>query len=92
MPLDLRALRRLPRPPTVLATNNTWLMASLVYGANGILSGLGSVAPQLLVELHDAVAAGDLSAARAVNDRLVPLCRAMTIDGSAASSSIAPAA
>ena len=73
---NLRALRRLPRPPTVLATNNTWLMASLVYGANGILSGLGSVAPQLLVELHDAVAAGDLAAARAVNDRLVPLCRA----------------
>lgn len=73
---NLRALRRLARPPMVLATNNTWLMASLVYGADGILSGLGSVAAPLLVELHAAVAAGDLAAARAVNDRLVPLCRA----------------
>lgn len=72
---NLRALRRLERPPTVLATNNTWLMASLVYGADGILSGLGSVAAPLLVALHAAVAAGDLAAARAVNDRLVPLCR-----------------
>jgi 4-hydroxy-tetrahydrodipicolinate synthase len=34
------------------------------------------VAAPLLVELHAAVAAGDLVAARAVNDRLVPLCRA----------------
>jgi 4-hydroxy-tetrahydrodipicolinate synthase len=73
---NLRALRRLDTPPTVLATNNTWLMASLVYGADGILSGLGSVAAPLLVALHAAVAAGDLAAARAANDRLVPLCRA----------------
>jgi 4-hydroxy-tetrahydrodipicolinate synthase len=73
---NLRALRALPRPVTVLTTNNSWLFASLAYGADGILSGLGSVAAPLLVALHEAVAHGHLEAARQVNDRLVPLCRA----------------
>ena len=72
----LRALRKLDRPVTMLSSNNGWLFASLAYGADGILSGLGSVAAPLLVELHEAVAAGQLDAARAMNDRLVPLCRA----------------
>ncbi|UVH56214.1 dihydrodipicolinate synthase family protein [Variovorax paradoxus] len=73
---NLRALRALPRPVTLLSSSNSWLFASLAYGADGILSGLGSVAAPLLVALHEAVARGDLAAARAVNDRLVPLCRA----------------
>jgi 4-hydroxy-tetrahydrodipicolinate synthase len=73
---NLRALRSLPRPVTVLSTNNSWLFASLAYGADGILSGLGSVAAPLLVALHEAFANGNLEAARQVNDRLVPLCRA----------------
>lgn len=73
---NLRALRALPRPVTVLSTNNSWLFASLAYGAQGILSGLGSVAAPLLATLHDAMARGDLPSARAANDRLVPLCRA----------------
>jgi 4-hydroxy-tetrahydrodipicolinate synthase len=73
---NLRALRALPRPVTLLSSSNSWLFASLAYGADGILSGLGSVAAPLLVALHEAVTRGDLAAARAVNDRLVPLCRA----------------
>ncbi|WP_164547848.1 dihydrodipicolinate synthase family protein [Variovorax beijingensis] len=73
---NLRALRALPRPVTLLSSSNSWLFASLAYGADGILSGLGSVAAGLLVALHEAVARGDLAAARAVNERLVPLCRA----------------
>lgn len=73
---NLRAIRKIGRPVTMLTTNNSWLFASLTYGADGILSGIGSVVAPLLVELHEAVAAGRLDAARAVNDRLVPLCRA----------------
>ena len=73
---NLRALRALARPVTLLSSSNSWLFASLAYGADGILSGLGSVAAPLLVALHEAVARGDLAAARAVNERLVPLCRA----------------
>ncbi|MDB5849913.1 MAG: dihydrodipicolinate synthetase family protein [Rhodoferax sp.] len=72
---NIRALRQLHRPVTLLTTNNSWLFASLAYGADGILSGLGSVAAPLLVALHEAMARGDLAQARAVNERLVPLCR-----------------
>jgi 4-hydroxy-tetrahydrodipicolinate synthase len=72
---NFRALRALPRRVTLLSTNNSWLFASLAYGADGILSGLGSVASPLLAALFDAMDRGDLAAARAVNERLVPLCR-----------------
>jgi len=72
---NLRALRSLSRPVSMLSSNNSWLLASLAYGADGILSGLGSVAAPLLAALHDAVSAGHLEAARQVNARLVPLCR-----------------
>ncbi|MFT3720946.1 dihydrodipicolinate synthase family protein [Pseudorhodoferax sp.] len=71
----LAVLRGLPRPMAMLTSNNSWLMASLAYGGDGILSGLGSVAAPLLVALHEAMSAGDLAAARAANARLVPLCR-----------------
>lgn len=73
---NIRALCALDRPVTVLTTNNSWLFASLAYGADGVLSGLGSVAAPLLASLFDAMARGDLAEARAVNDRIVPLCRA----------------
>lgn len=72
---NLLALRALPRPVTVLTTNNTWLMASLSYGGDGILSGMGSVAPDLLAALFAASARGDMAGARAVQARLRPLVR-----------------
>lgn len=73
---NVRALRALGRPVTILTTNNGWLFASLAYGADGILSGIGSVVPELLAALTARMAAGDLAGARAVNARLHPLCRA----------------
>jgi len=73
---NIRALRALHRPVSILSTNNSWLFASLAYGVDGILSGLGSVAAPLLVNLFEAMARGDLAQARAVNERIVPLCRA----------------
>ena len=42
-------------------------------GADGLLSGAGSVVAQLQVELLEAVKAGDLKKANAVNDRLYPM-------------------
>jgi 4-hydroxy-tetrahydrodipicolinate synthase len=70
------ALGALESPVSVLTTNNSWLMASLSLGGQGILSGLGSVASPLLSELFSAMQASDLERARAVNARLRPLCRA----------------
>ncbi|MBC8242231.1 MAG: dihydrodipicolinate synthase family protein [Alphaproteobacteria bacterium] len=64
------------RPITVLTTHSSWLMASLSMGANGLLSGAGSVIPDLQVALFQAVKAGDLPRAQAINDRIYPLAQA----------------
>jgi 4-hydroxy-tetrahydrodipicolinate synthase len=66
----IRTLQALPRPVNVLTTHSAWLMASLTMGANGLLSGAGSVVADLQVELFEAVKAKDLDRAQKVNDRL----------------------
>jgi 4-hydroxy-tetrahydrodipicolinate synthase len=72
----IRTFQALPRPVNVLTTHSSWLMASLTLGCNGLLSGSGSVIADLQVALWRAVQAGDLTAAQAVNDRIVPLSQA----------------
>ncbi len=69
----IRTFQSLPRPVNVLTTHSSWLMASLSLGPNGLLSGAGSVIADLQVALFRAVKSGDLKAAQAVNDRIVPL-------------------
>jgi 4-hydroxy-tetrahydrodipicolinate synthase len=69
----VRNLQTLARPVTVLSTQSSWLMSSLVLGCNGLLSGSGSVIPDLQAQLFRAVKAGDLQAAQALNDRIFPL-------------------
>jgi 4-hydroxy-tetrahydrodipicolinate synthase len=73
---NIRALQSLPRPVTVLTTHSAWLLSSLVLGCNGLLSGAGSVIADLQVALFRAVRAGDLVAARAINDRIYPIAQA----------------
>jgi len=77
---QVRKLQNLPRPVNVLSTHSSWLFSSLVLGCNGLLSGAGSVIAGLQVQLFRAVAANDLAAARAVNDRIYPLARAFYAD------------
>jgi 4-hydroxy-tetrahydrodipicolinate synthase len=50
-------------------------MATFLLGADGAISGMGSVAADLQVELLEACGKGDLDGARRVNDRLDPLVR-----------------
>ena len=61
---------------SVLSTHSAWLMSSLVLGCHGLLSGAGSVIANLQVALFEAVQAGDLQRARAINDRIYPCTRA----------------
>ena len=49
------------------------LMASFLLGADGCISGMGSVAADLQAELFAAVEAGDIARAHQVNERLAPL-------------------
>jgi len=72
----IRTFQNLPRPVNVLTTHSSWLMASLTLGANGLLSGAGSVIADLQVALFRAVKAGDLKLAQSINDRIYPLAQA----------------
>ena len=72
---NLRAIRATGRPVAVLSTYTMALLASFVIGADGAISGMGSVVADLQVELFSHVKKGDLEAARKVNDRLEPLVR-----------------
>ncbi len=72
----IRTLQSLSRPVNVLTTHSAWLMASLSMGANGLLSGAGSVVPDLQVALFEAVRAKDLARAQRINDRLYPVQQA----------------
>ncbi len=73
--MHIRMLQSLARPVNVLTTHSAWLLSSLVLGCNGLLSGSGSVIPDLQAELFRAVQANDLAAARRLNDRIYPLAR-----------------
>ena len=73
---NLRSVRALGRNVALWSTHSRWLLADLAVGADGILSGMGSIAADLHVALAEAVWRSDLVAARRVNDRLFPLTQA----------------
>jgi 4-hydroxy-tetrahydrodipicolinate synthase len=73
--MQIRALQSLKRPVNVLTTHSAWLLSSLVLGCNGLLSGSGSVIPDLQAALFQAVQRDDLAEARRLNDRIYPLAR-----------------
>jgi 4-hydroxy-tetrahydrodipicolinate synthase len=69
---QVRVLQGLEPPVTVLTTHSAWLLSSLVLGCNGLLSGSGAVIADLHAALFRAVQAGDLEAARQINERIWP--------------------
>src|SRR5438034_8600015 len=71
----VRTLQGLPRPVNVLSTHSAWLLSSLVLGCKGLLSGSGSVIPDLQSALFRAVRGNDLAEARRINERIYPLAR-----------------
>ena len=73
---NIRALHGLKKPFSVLTTHSAWLMASLVMGVDGLLSGAGSVIADLQAQLWRAVKAKDLGTAQALNDRIWPITNA----------------
>ena len=78
--MHIRALQGRQPPVNVLTTHSAWLLSSLVLGCNGLLSGSGSVIPELQAAMFAAVKANDLAAARRLNDRIYPLARAFHAD------------
>jgi 4-hydroxy-tetrahydrodipicolinate synthase len=78
--MQIRELQSLPRSVNVLSTHSAWLLSSLVLGCNGLLSGSGSVIPDLQSALFQAVKSNDLTEARRLNDRIYPLARVFYAD------------
>lgn len=72
---SLEVVRSAPHHVSLLTSFSTHLLPSLAVGADGILSGHGSVIASLQVELLDAVREGDLLRAREVYARIQPLTR-----------------
>jgi 4-hydroxy-tetrahydrodipicolinate synthase len=73
---QIRTLQSLDPQVNVLTTHSSWLMSSLVMGANGLLSGSGSVIADLHAKLFRAVRANDLATARQINERIWPAAEA----------------
>jgi len=78
--MHIRELQSFKRPVNVLSTHSAWLLSSLVLGCNGLLSGSGSVIPDLQSAMFRAVRGNDLAEARRLNDRIYPLARVFYAD------------
>ncbi len=70
---NLRALRAVGRPVAMLSSFTMSLMASFLLGADGCVSGMGSVVADLQASLFAAVQAGRREEAHRLNDRMAPL-------------------
>lgn len=77
------AHRRLCGPDFVqLSGNDDASFGFLAMGGVGTISVTANVAPRLCAEFHEAMAAGDVSRAHQIQDRLFPLHKAMFSDAS----------
>ncbi len=78
---DLDQIQRLifEAPPgfSVLSGDDAWTLPMLLLGAHGVVSVAGNVVPRSLGALVSAGLSGDLARARAVQERLLPLFRAI---------------
>lgn len=72
---NLRAIRSTGRPVAVLSSFSMSLFSSFVLGADGCISGMGSVAADLQAQLFTLIQERNLKAARKINDRMEPLVR-----------------
>ena len=70
---DIEAIRAAAPEKAVLTCHDEYLLASMVQGVDGGLLGFASFIPELILELTQAVHAGDLKRAMTVQSRINPL-------------------
>ncbi len=70
---DIQAIRETAPEKAVLTCHDEYLLASMVQGVDGGLLGFASFIPELILELIEAVHAGDLKRAMAAQARINPL-------------------
>ncbi len=74
---DLDAIRAAAPEKALLTCHDEYLLASMVQGVDGALVGFASLIPGLIHDLLDAVRAGDLTRAAAIQSRIDPLKQAV---------------
>ncbi|MDB5809113.1 MAG: dihydrodipicolinate synthase family protein [Betaproteobacteria bacterium] len=70
---DIEAIRKADADVAVLTCHDEYLLASMVQGVDGGLLGFASFIPELILELVNAVNAGDLKRAMDCQARINPL-------------------
>ena len=70
---DIRVIRENGPGKAILTCHDEYLLASMVQGVDGALVGFASFIPELIVDLYDAVCAGDLKRAMDLQARINPL-------------------
>ena len=74
---NLRMIGEVAPDVAVMASGDEHLLTCFTVGSKGSLVSLACVAPELIVGLDRAIAAGDMAAARAWNARIYPLAKAI---------------
>ncbi|MGB9595535.1 MAG: 4-hydroxy-tetrahydrodipicolinate synthase [Candidatus Poribacteria bacterium] len=64
---------------SVLVGNDACIFSALLAGAKGAVAATANVAPRLIVDLYDAVKAGNIDLARELHYKLLPIRRAFTM-------------
>jgi 4-hydroxy-tetrahydrodipicolinate synthase len=70
---DIAAIRAADASKAILTCHDEYLLASMVQGVDGALVGFATFIPQLIADLWEAVKAGDLKRAMAVQAVITPL-------------------
>src|SRR5438876_1656609 len=70
---DIKAIRDADPAKALLTCHDEYLLASMVQGIDGALVGFASLVPDLIYDLFEAVKAGDLHKAMAVQARIDPM-------------------
>ena len=70
---DIQAIREADASKAILTCHDEYLLASMVQGVDGALVGFATFIPQLIIDLWDAVKAGDLKKAMDVQAIITPL-------------------
>src|SRR5436853_1859851 len=71
-------VRLVPGDFAVLIGNGTVLCEALRLGARGAILAVGCAAPELCIEIYNALQASDVDGALALQEKLTPLARAVT--------------
>ncbi len=70
---DIQAIREAHPHKAILTCHDEYLLASMVQGVDGALVGFATFIPQLIIDLWNAVKAGDLHRAMAIQAVITPL-------------------